>query len=290
MQFKLGEATVTVINAGNMQADWNERLKSVKSEWRSRYPDLFATPRHFPCQNVLVQRPDTTILIDAATYAPEAYPDFVIAGYTPPPPLWEQLEALDVEPQAIEHIILTHSHYDHYSGLTRRVNGRLHPTFPNATVYLNQLDRQRLTVQLALRKLDSQESETLGFIEKAGKLRLVEGEQSILPGVRVIPTPGETAGHQMVVVESAGATLLGIGDLIQHPAELHEAGWHGWWVDKKSAPQSIARLKEEALATSGLLVAAHIDGVGRIAQQEDEAGGETAVWQPITPPKLTINH
>jgi glyoxylase-like metal-dependent hydrolase (beta-lactamase superfamily II) len=62
--------------------------------------------------------------------------------------------------------------------------------------------------------------ENLRPIEDAGLLRLVEGEQEIVPGVRVIPTPGHTAGHQSIVIDDGnGHHVVFFGDVI--PTALH---------------------------------------------------------------------
>jgi N-acyl homoserine lactone hydrolase len=55
-----------------------------------------------------------------------------------------------------------------------------------------------------------------------------DGEAEILPGVRLLPAPGHTAGHQIVVVETdEGPVVLG-GDVelaaptyLAHVTEVH---------------------------------------------------------------------
>ena len=51
-------------------------------------------------------------------------------------------------------------------------------------------------------------------IVDAGQLRVVDGE-TVLHGMRLVPTPGHTPGHQSVVTSRA---VLG-GDVLVHPAQ-----------------------------------------------------------------------
>jgi glyoxylase-like metal-dependent hydrolase (beta-lactamase superfamily II) len=49
---------------------------------------------------------------------------------------------------------------------------------------------------------------------------LVEGETEVLPGVRVLPTPGHTPGHQSVVIETPGSVVVVAGQALYDPGEL----------------------------------------------------------------------
>lgn len=51
---------------------------------------------------------------------------------------------------------------------------------------------------------------------------LLDGEAEVAPGLRLVPTPGHTAGHQSLVVETAAGTVVLAGQAIQSWAE-----WEG---------------------------------------------------------------
>ena len=51
---------------------------------------------------------------------------------------------------------------------------------------------------------------------------LLDGEAGIAPGLRLIPTPGHTRGHQSLVVETDGGTVVLAGQAVQSIAE-----WEG---------------------------------------------------------------
>jgi glyoxylase-like metal-dependent hydrolase (beta-lactamase superfamily II) len=51
---------------------------------------------------------------------------------------------------------------------------------------------------------------------------LLEGEHEVAPGLRVIPTPGHTAGHQSLVVDAPDGAVVLAGQAVQSRAE-----WEG---------------------------------------------------------------
>jgi glyoxylase-like metal-dependent hydrolase (beta-lactamase superfamily II) len=61
---------------------------------------------------------------------------------------------------------------------------------------------------------------------------LLDGEAGIAPGLRLIPTPGHTPGHQSLVVETDGGTVVLAGQAVQSIAE-----WEGA-IDSASSGQA----------------------------------------------------
>lgn len=75
-------------------------------------------------------------------------------------------------------------------------------------------------IQPQLADPQSLQSRTLGAVERAGLLQLVDGEMEILPGIRILPAPGESPGHQIVRIEDADGVLYHVGDLYHHRLEV----------------------------------------------------------------------
>jgi len=55
----------------------------------------------------------------------------------------------------------------------------------------------------------------------------VDGELELLPGVRLVPTPGHTRGSQVVVVETGGRRVVIAGDTAVWFGELDEPTTEG---------------------------------------------------------------
>lgn len=117
----------------------------------------------------------------------------------------ELLRTAGVQPDEIETVVLTHIHLDHTGWNTERRA----PRFRNATYVVQQAELDHVSA-----RPNPTYEELVRPIAEAGQLRAVDGE-SHLPGMRLLPSPGHTPGHQCVVTQRA---VLG-GDVLVHPAQ-----------------------------------------------------------------------
>ena len=216
--FALGSAQVTVLNAGDMRVRLADEYAVPEEVWRQGYADLFDQPGILPSLSVLVELHGVRVLVDCNDYRATVTPDshFALADYTPPPPLPAQIAILGAQPEEIDHVVITHAHWDHYAGVTAPTGGGYAPTFPNARYFLGAADWRDAEVQQALQDQTSLEARTLGVLWNQGILHLVETPEQLTDGIDILPAPGETPGHQVVRVQSAGETLYIIGDLLHH--------------------------------------------------------------------------
>jgi glyoxylase-like metal-dependent hydrolase (beta-lactamase superfamily II) len=269
--FALGSAQVTLLNAGDMGVRLADEYSVPEEVWRQGYADLFDQPSILPSLSVYVELHSVRVLVDANDYRATVTPDssFALAGYTPPPPLPAQLASLGVQPEDITHVVITHAHWDHYAGVTTPTNNGYAPTFPNARYYLGAADWRNTEVQQALQEQTSLEARTLGVLSKAGVLQLVEAPTQLADGIDILPAPGETPGHQVVRIQSAGETLYIIGDLLHHAIELPHPDWMVTWADAETMRETRRWLLDDALACNARLIAAHIATVGRIERDGD---------------------
>jgi glyoxylase-like metal-dependent hydrolase (beta-lactamase superfamily II) len=61
---------------------------------------------------------------------------------------------------------------------------------------------------------------------EAGVLTLLDGEAQITQYIRVVPTPGHTAGHQSVIITPpAGAPYFVLGDLATYMIQFSRLPW-----------------------------------------------------------------
>jgi len=261
----LGAATVTVINAGNMILKLSEVLNVPESEWRSRDSSDFDRPLPFPSQSVHIALADASILVDANNYTIAVPPGspYLPPNYQPPPGLLDQLLEKGIHSQDITQFVITHAHFDHYAGTTTENDGHYLPTFPNARCYLGRADWEDSEMQTSLQDPASDDSRTFGVLSQHGLLELVEGNRYLTPAVQIIAAPGESAGHQLVRVQSEGQILYCLGDLYHHAVEVEQPTWMATWANPETTLASRRTLVEAALSENALLVAAHMP-IGRL--------------------------
>ncbi|HLH60517.1 MAG TPA: MBL fold metallo-hydrolase [Ktedonobacteraceae bacterium] len=264
---QLGNATVTIINVGDLTFKLSEVMNVPESEWRPRYAGEFEKPLSFPSQSVHIALPGASVLVDAGDYAVAVALNtpYVPPGYTPPPGLIDQLLERGVAPGDITHVVITHLHFDHYSGTTVERDGQYVPAFPHARYFVGRADWEDPDIQEALKDPDSLESHTLGVLRTAGVLELVEGDVDLLPAVRILAAPGESPGHQIVRVHSEGQTLYCLGDLYHDPIEIEHPAWMASWANVDMTLASRQRLVGATLAENALLLPAHMPP-GRLKQ------------------------
>lgn len=114
----------------------------------------------------------------------------------------------------ITDVILTHLHFDHAGGSTfQDATGKLIPTFPNATYYTQKqnLDWASNPTEKDRASYIKEDWEPL---QKAGVLKIVDGEKEILPGVHVKRFFGHTQAIQLPLLDDGKNKLFFCGDVI----------------------------------------------------------------------------
>jgi hypothetical protein len=108
----VGDARVTIINAGDMVINMAQALAVPESEWRPLYGSSLEGLRSFPSQSIHIALPGASILVDINDYAlaESLDPSYFQAHYTPPPSVVEQLLTQGIRPEAITHLVITHAH------------------------------------------------------------------------------------------------------------------------------------------------------------------------------------
>jgi glyoxylase-like metal-dependent hydrolase (beta-lactamase superfamily II) len=112
-------------------------------------------------------------------------------------------DALGIAPEKVTDIIVTHTHWDHADGVD---------LFPNAAVWIQKAEYEHYIGPsgevLSRGGVDPDDARVLAALKAVGRLRLVDGEQEILPGIRVYLGGKHTFASQYVGVRTAGGTLV----------------------------------------------------------------------------------
>jgi glyoxylase-like metal-dependent hydrolase (beta-lactamase superfamily II) len=167
------------------------------------------------------------------------------------------LQAKGVSAESVDTVILTHLHFDHAGGATvPEQGGEAVPAFPNAD-YVVQRSEWEFAEHLNERTRASYRRENYEPIRRAGRLKLVEGEAEILPGVEVVPLPGHTPGLQGVLVRGGGRSLFYPSDLVPTAAHLPYPYIMGYDVYPLTTLETRKKILPRAAAEEWLVVLGH---------------------------------
>jgi glyoxylase-like metal-dependent hydrolase (beta-lactamase superfamily II) len=154
-----------------------------------------------------------TVLVDTGYGGKYAPLDRKFYEFDPGEPLLESLASLGVAPEEIDTVVFSHLHFDHAGGATRYdERRRLVPTFPRARHVIGRLEWEDALSRAP--ELDkAYPMENVAPLEQAAQIRLIEGGEEIVPGLRARLTGGHTRGHLALMFESQGQTALYLSDL-----------------------------------------------------------------------------
>jgi len=168
-----------------------------------------------------IEHPDGLVLVDTGMI--DTTPELDEEWQPTPHPLPAELVA------RVAIVVNTHLHFDHCGG------NRLFPGVP-IHVQRRELGDARTLDDYTVRE----------WVDFAGATYVEhDGEAEILPGVRLVPAPGHSAGHQVVVVETnEGPVVLG-GDVGYSFAEVGLGDTPGkQLVLELAAPTYLAHVRE----------------------------------------------
>lgn len=110
----------------------------------------------------------------------------------------EALRLLDISPEDVKDVVITHLHYDHAGNFHLLPNARFHVQEPEMHFAAGRHMRHRY-FSSGYEPDDIAQAVRLNF---AGRMMQYNGEAEILPGIRVVPTPGHSPGEQAVCVHT----------------------------------------------------------------------------------------
>jgi glyoxylase-like metal-dependent hydrolase (beta-lactamase superfamily II) len=132
----------------------------------------------------------------------------------------DELASIGVSPEDVRHVVHTHLHADHAGGACRP-DGE--PRFPNAVHHVHADDWTFFAE--AKDPEDFHGRTTMAILEELGMLDLDGDDRDIVPGVRVVHSPGHTPGHRSVILTDGPFTMLLTGDLLHLPVQAAHPGW-----------------------------------------------------------------
>ncbi|MGZ8607775.1 MAG: MBL fold metallo-hydrolase [Actinomycetota bacterium] len=156
-----------------------------------------------------------------------------------------ELAEVSADPEDVRHVVHTHLHADHAGGACRP-DGEAR--FPNAVHHVHPADWSFFA------HADDPEDfngwDAMLILEDAGMLDLSPEDREVVPGLRLVHTPGHTPGHRSVVLTDGPFTMLFTGDLLHLPIQIAHPTWesnHDEDAEQGSASRAalLARARDE---------------------------------------------
>lgn len=179
--------------------------------------DLLAEGERMPVYVHVIDHPEGRVLVDTGmTQLHPAVDDM-------DPRIQPLSEQAGFDLAAIDIVVNTHLHFDHCGG---------NHLFTGKPVYVQrtELDDARGLEDYTIRE----------WVEAPGIHYVpVDGTHELLPGVRLVSTPGHTRGSQVVVVETGGRSVVIAGDTAVFFDELDHPRTEGQRLIRGLAPDEV---------------------------------------------------
>ena len=269
----IGDARLTMLNGGNFRLDGGAMHGVVPKTLWSKLVSCDALNRcEYATRCLLIEVAGKRVLVETGNgdkFSPKLKD---VYGIDHDRSIGDALREAGLSPDDIDFVVMSHLHFDHSGGATRfSTSGKgLAPVFGRARHVVQRREWEDATHPHE-RNRASYLQENIGPLGESGLLQLVDGETEIVPGVRVIPTPGHTAGHQSVLIgawDPGAPKALFLGDVV--PTAVHvKLPWvMAYDLDPARTVETKSALFTRAVTEDWLLVWGH---------DKDHAGGRLGV-------------
>jgi glyoxylase-like metal-dependent hydrolase (beta-lactamase superfamily II) len=154
-------------------------------------------------------------------------------------------------------VLLTHLHFDHAGGTTRRGrDGALALAFPRATYHVQRRNWQWAHAP-SERDAGSFLQEDFELLQHSNQLHLVEGEPELFPDVELVVSEGHTIGQQLPRFHGDGTHLTCCGDVVPTHAHLRPSWVMGYDLFPVTTVEEKKVILAEALEDDGILFFEH---------------------------------
>jgi len=274
---RVGEFEISIVSDGEFRVDGGAIFGVVpKPLWERLLKPDGQNRVQLGTNCLLVRRGEDAVLIEAGIGRKFSQKSREIYAVSDEATLEESVCAAGVEPGEVTHVVLTHLHFDHCGGATKRdEQGRGVPVFPNARHCI-----QRGEWDAAMNATPATDTaydlDNVRPLDEHGVVELIDGDTEIVPGVRAEVIAGHTHAHQVVRVESGGEVLVFSGDLV--PTTWHVRTHYNAAYDLNAEENMLnkAAFLDEACG-QGWYVAFYHDPVVSVGLIEQASLGQFAV-------------
>ncbi|MBP0485091.1 MBL fold metallo-hydrolase [Sagittula salina] len=277
--FTLGEAKLTVVSDGSLQIPASGLgVNADPEEVKAFLESYFLSPEinYSHTNHLVVEIGEAKVLVDVGSgdrFLPTAGE------------LMGNLSSAGIDPASITHVVITHAHPDHVWGIRDDFDEAI---LPDAEYFIGSGEHQFwLQDGLASRMPTEMQQFAVGAVNslqtEGVDWTLLSNDGEVVPGVRVIDTPGHTPGHVSVVVESNGQQLIALGDSMNHAyMNFARPEWYNNFdMNGDLTVTTRQKLLDMAAADRMAVLGYHFPfpGVGHVMKDGEQYRFVPALWQ-----------
>lgn len=278
-RFRFGDAKLTIISDGFFTRPVSSIAVNASDEEKlafmtEYFQDESIVYNH--TNHLYIEIGDAKVLVDAGSGSRL----FPTTGR-----LFQNMEAAGIDPFSVTHVVITHAHPDHILGVRDDFDEAL---FSDAEHIIGESEHAYWTADgLVNRVPEAQQSSVVAAVNSMNvdglEWTMASDGHEVVPGVRLIPSPGHTPGHLSLVVESGGAQLLALGDALTHAfVHFQHPDW-AWQTDvnPEQAAATRKRLLDMASTDRMAVLGYHFPfpGLGHVRRTGDGYQFIPALWQ-----------
>ncbi len=218
-QLQVGTLSITWLRGGVTHMDGGAMFGVVpKPLWSKKYPVNEKNQIELRTDPLLLQWQGKKILIESGigkgkltekqrrNYGVEEESD-----------IHASLEELSLSVEDIDIILMTHLHFDHASGLTEPDGNKYKSTFPNAVIYVSEVEWNEMR-EPNIRSKNTYWKENWEAIQH--QVQTFKETYEVLPGLNLYHTGGHSDGHAIITLEEGEEYLIHMADLM--PTHAHK--------------------------------------------------------------------
>jgi glyoxylase-like metal-dependent hydrolase (beta-lactamase superfamily II) len=182
-----------------------------------------------------------------------------------------------IDPDAIDVLIITHGHTDHFSGCIGTDGS---PAFPQARHFIQRAEWEHWLTGNNPEPHHAESFRRL-LLPLRDHFTLLDGDGEIVPGVEAIHTPGHSPGHMVVKI---GGQAVHVGDALLSPVYVEHPDWFARFdVWPEQVIESRLGLLRQIAREDLLVITYHFPqpGIGRV-----RPAGDGWRWEGAAPSDL----